>query len=167
MHGQRRGRKGDYVNQLRAKQKIRRIYGVGELQFRNIYHEADRRKGATGENLLKLLESRLDNVVYRVGLGISRGEARQLVRHKAILVNGCSVNIPSYQLEAGDEIRVSEKSLEQLRIKAALKFSEERSFPDWLDVDVKEMAAKLKQLPDVNQLPLSLQPELVVELYSK
>ena len=167
MHGKKRTRNGDYAMQLRAKQTIRRVYGIGEIQFRNTYSEAERRKGATGENLLQLLEGRLDNIVYRSGFGVSRAEARQLVRHKAIKVNGRVINIPSYQAQVGDEITVSNKAAEQLRIKSALSFNEERQFPEWLDVNVKSMTAQFKQRPEVNEISSTLQPQLVVELYSK
>lgn len=166
-HGQRRPRGGDYSIQLRAKQAIRRVYNIGEVQFRNTYKEADRRSGATGENLLHLLESRLDNMVYRCGFAISRSEARQLVRHKAITVNGKVVTIPSYQVKTGDEVAVSHRGIEQLRVKSALHFAEERHFPDWIDVNTKKMSAIFKQLPEVSELSSTLQPQLVVELYSK
>jgi len=137
-HGQRRAsRLSDYGVQLREKQKLRRIYGILEKQFRGYYAEADRRKGITGENLLQLLESRLDNVVYKMGLGASRTESRQIVKHNAILVNGKRVNIPSYQVTPGDEVSVVESSKNQLRIKGALQAAEERGFPEWLEVDVK------------------------------
>lgn len=167
MHGKRRSRNGDYAMQLRAKQTIRRVYGIGEIQFRNIYKEADRRKGATGENLLHLLESRLDNIVYRSGFGVSRSEARQLVRHKAISVNGKTVSIPSYIINVGDKVSVNEKALEQLRIKAAVHFAEERQLPDWIEVDTKKLSAQFKQYPEITELSSTLQPQLVVELYSK
>lgn len=167
MHGKKRPRNGDYAMQLRAKQTIRRVYGVGECQFRNTYKEADRRRGATGENLLKLLESRLDNVVYRAGFGVSRSEARQLVRHKGIKVNGNTINIPSYEVKVGDEISVSDRALEQLRVKSSVHFAEERQFPEWMDVDSKNLKSVYKQHPDVNELLATLQPQLVVELYSK
>ncbi len=167
MHGKKRPRNGDYAMQLRAKQTIRRVYGVGECQFRNIYKEADRRRGATGENLLQLLESRLDNVVYRAGFGVSRSEARQLVRHKAIKVNNRTINIPSYEVKVGDEVSVSDRALEQLRVKSSVHFAEERQFPEWMDVDSKNLKSVFKQYPDVNELLATLQPQLVVELYSK
>lgn len=168
MHGTKRPRTGNYVGQLRAKQAMRSVYGnIGEAQFRKIYKEADRRKGATGDNLLHLLESRLDNVVYRSGFGVSRSEARQLVRHKAIRVNGKLVTIPSYEVSAGDEISLCDKSSEQLRVKASLHFAEERQFPEWIDVNVKKLSAVYKSKPDVAALSTTLQPHLVVELYSK
>lgn len=167
MHGKRKPRNGDYAQQLRAKQTIRRVYGIGECQFRNIYKEADRRKGATGENLLKLLETRLDNLVYRSGFGVSRAEARQLVRHKAVKVNGKVVTIPSYEVKIGDELSISDRSLEQLRVKSSLHFAEERQFPEWVDVNAKEMKSVFKQYPEVADISATLQPQLVVELYSK
>lgn len=166
-HGKKRPRDGDYANQLRAKQTIRRVYSIGEVQFRNIYKEAERRKGATGENLVHLLESRLDNMVYRSGFGISRAEARQLVRHKAIKVNGKTMTIPGYTVSVGDEISVSEKAIEQLRIKASVHFAEERQLPEWLDVNTKKLTAIFKQQPEIAEVASSLQPQLVVELYSK
>lgn len=166
-HGKRRSRNGDYAMQLRAKQTIRRVYGIGELQFRNIYKEADRRKGATGENLIHLLETRLDNIVYRSGFGVSRSEARQLVRHKAIKVNGQTMTIPSYRISIGDEVSVNERALNQLRIKSSIHFAEERQLPDWLDVDTKKMSAQFKQYPEISEVASTLQPQLVVELYSK
>jgi len=137
-HGQRRSsRLSDYGVQLREKQKLRRIYGVLEKQFRSYYAEADRKKGITGENLLQMLESRLDNVAYKMGLGGSRTEARQIVRHNSILVNGKRVNIPSYQVQPGDSISVADQSKDQLRIKSALEAADERGLPEWLEVDVK------------------------------
>src|SRR5210317_1377479 len=134
-HGQRRGRLSDYAAQLREKQKMRRIYGVLERQFRNYYKSAAQRKGSTGENLLQLLESRLDNVVYRMGFAASRSEARQMVRHQAITVNGTKVNVPSIQVKAGDVIAVNEKAAAQLRIKGAVEAAQNRGIPEWLDVD--------------------------------
>jgi len=139
-HGKRRTRLTDYATQLREKQKVRRIYGILEDQFRLYYQEADRRKGSTGENLLQLLECRLDNVVFRMGLGSSRSEARQLVRHNAILVNDSKVNIPSYQVKAGDVISLTEKAQKQLRIKAAVDVAEQQGFNDWIEVDSKKLA---------------------------
>lgn len=167
-HGQRRGgRFSDYGVQLREKQKLRRIYGVLEKQFRTYYAEADRLKGVTGENLLQLLESRLDNVVYRMGLGISRTESRQLVRHNSIMVNGKRVNIPSYQVKPGDQISVVEASKNQLRIKAAVEATEERGFPEWLEVDAKKLQGVFKNKPQRDDLPPTINESLVVELYSK
>ncbi|MGE0874001.1 MAG: 30S ribosomal protein S4 [Burkholderiales bacterium] len=167
-HGQKSGaRLSDYGKQLREKQKIRRIYGVLERQFRKTYFEADRRKGITGENLLQLLESRLDTVAYRMGFGASRSEARQVVRHNAILVNGKRVNIPSYQCRPGDVVEVAEKSKAQLRIKAAAEAAEGRSIPEWLEVDTKGLKGTFKSLPARTELPSSINEGLVIELYSK
>ena len=166
-HGQRRGRVTDYALQLREKQKLRRIYGILEAQFRGYYAEADRRKGSTGENLLKLLESRLDTVVYRMGFGSSRTEARQLVRHKHIMVNGRRVNIPSYLVKPSDLVAVGEKAKAQLRIQSALELAVQRGFPDWLDVDVKKMQGIFKSVPERSDLPADINENMVVELYSK
>ena len=166
-HGIRRGRLSDYAIQLREKQKVRRIYGVLEKQFRNYYKAADRRKGATGENLLKLLESRLDNVVYRMGYGSTRAESRQLVSHKAITVNGGIVNIASYQVKADDIIAVAEKSKGQLRIQAALQLAAQRGQVDWVEVSAEKMEGTFKRLPDREELPAEINENLIVELYSK
>lgn len=167
MHGERRGRLSDYGLQLREKQKVRRIYGILERQFRNYYTEAARRKGATGENLLQLLEARLDNVVYRMGFGSTRAEARQLVSHKSILVNGKKVNIPSYSVQPGDVVSVAEKSQNQLRVNGALQLAQQRGFASWLDVDVSKKTGIFKQLPERSDLPSDLNENLIVELYSK
>ena len=166
-HGQRRGRLSDYGTQLRQKQMIRRLYGVLEKQFRNYYKKAAQRKGATGENLLSLLESRLDNVVYRSGFGSTRAEARQLVNHKAIMVNGATVNIASYTINPGDIIEVREKAKAQGRIQAAIELAEQRAACEWIDVDAKAMKATFKSLPERSELPAELNEHLVVELYSK
>jgi len=166
-HGQRRTRLSDYASQLREKQKLRRIYGVLEKQFRMYYKEADRLKGSTGENLLQLLESRLDNVVYRMGFGVSRDEARQLIRHGAISVNGSRVTIPSYQVNASDEIAIREKSKAQLRIKNSATMAEQRTFPEWLDVDTSKLTGVFKSAPERNDLSSDINEHLVVELYSK
>lgn len=166
-HGQRRSRVSDYGLQLREKQKLRRIYGILEKQFANYYDEADRRKGSTGENLLKLLECRLDNVVYRMGFGISRTEARQLVRHNAILINGKRTNIPSYQVNPEDTIELTSKSKEQLRVKASVEAAEQRGLPDWVEVDIKAMKGTYKSVPDRTELPSEINESLVVALYSK
>lgn len=167
-HGLRRQRRlSDYALQLREKQKLRRIYGVLEKQFRNYYKEADCRKGPTGENLLKLLECRLDNVVYRMGFGATRAEARQLVSHKAILVNGRCVNIPSYQVAPEDVVAVREKSRTQARIQDALSVAEQVGFPEWVDVDASKMEGVFKSVPDREELPPDINEQLVVELYSK
>jgi len=167
-HGQRRNQRlSDYGVQLREKQKVRRIYGVLEAQFRSYYAEADRKKGITGENLLQLLECRLDNVTYRMGLGGSRTEARQIVRHNSILVNGRRVNIPSFQVKAGDVVSVAEASKTQLRIKSALVAAEQRGFPAWIEVDVKALTVTFKAKPQRDELPPTINESLVVELYSK
>ncbi|PZP54685.1 MAG: 30S ribosomal protein S4 [Azospira oryzae] len=166
-HGQKGGRVSDYAIQLREKQKLRRTYGLLERQFRNLYVEADRRKGVTGENLLQLLESRLDSVVFRMGFGASRAEARQIVRHNGILVNGRRVNIPSYQLRPGDVVEVAPKAKEQLRIKAAVEAAEQRGFPEWIEVDVKALKGTFKARPQRAELPQTINENLVVELYSK
>ena len=166
-HGQRQIRRSDYGTQLREKQKVRRIYGLLERQFRKSYAEADRRKGVTGENLLQLLESRLDTVIYRMGFGASRSEARQIVRHNGILVNGKRVNIPSFQLRQGDVVEVAERAKAQLRIKAAVEAAEQRGLPDWLEVDAKGMKGVFKALPQRSDLPSNINESLVVELYSK
>ena len=166
-HADRRGRLSDYGLQLREKQKLRRIYGVLERQFRNYYKLAARTKGSTGENLLKLLECRLDNVVYRMGFGITRAEARQLVSHKAILINGKTVNIPSYQVQAGDVISIREKSKKQLRVQEALSVAEQTGYMDWLEVDARKMEGTFKVVPERSDLPPDINESLVVELYSK
>ena len=167
-HGQRSGgRMSGYATQLREKQKVRRLYGVLERQFRKIYAEADRRKGVTGDNLLALLESRLDTVVHRMGFGASRSESRQIVRHNAILVNGKRVNIPSYLVRPGDSVEVVERAKGQLRIKAAAAAAESRGIPEWLEVDVKALKGKFKALPLRTELPANINEGRVVELYSK
>jgi small subunit ribosomal protein S4 len=157
----------DYAVQLREKQKVRRTYGVLEKQFRNYYKKADRRKGATGTNLLQLLESRLDNVVYRMGFGSTRAESRQLVSHKAILVNGAIVNIASYQVRPEDVVAVAEKARGQLRIQAAMQLSAQRSPIEWVDVDAEKLEGVFKRLPDREELPSEINENLIVELYSK
>ena len=166
-HGQKSGRLSDYGVQLREKQKLRRIYGVLERAFRREYKEADRRKGVTGENLLQILESRLDNAVYRMGFGSSRTEARQIVRHNGILVNGRRVNIPSYHLRVGDVVQVAEKAKTQLRIKGAAEAAEGRGFPEWVEVDVKGLKGTYKAKPQRSELPSTINESLVIELYSK
>lgn len=167
-HGQKRAsRLSDYGVQLREKQKVRRIYGILEGQFRGYYAAADRQKGITGENLLQLLECRLDNVAYRMGLGASRTEARQIVRHNSIKVNGKRVNIPSYQVKPGDVIEVADRSKQQLRIKGAVEAAEQRGFPEWLEVDVKGLKGTFKAKPQRDELPSTINEHLVVELYSK
>ncbi len=166
-HGARRTRLSDYAVQLREKQKVRRMYGVLEKQFRNYYKKADRQKGATGENLLKLLEGRLDNVVYRMGFGSTRGESRQLVSHKAIIVNGQPVNIPSYQVRTDDVVAVNEKARGQLRIQSALQLAAQRAPVEWVDVDPNKMEGVFRRLPDREELPHEINENLIVELYSK
>jgi small subunit ribosomal protein S4 len=166
-HGQKSGRLSGYGVQLREKQKIRRIYGELERQFRLTYKEADRRKGVAGENLLQVLESRLDNVAYRMGFGASRSEARQVVSHNGILVNGKRVNIPSFHLRPGDVVEVASAAKTQLRIKAAAEAAEGRGFPEWLEVDAKALKGTFKSLPARSDLPSTLNESLVVELYSK
>ncbi|MEO5703181.1 MAG: 30S ribosomal protein S4 [Gammaproteobacteria bacterium] len=166
-HGQRRTRLSDYATQLREKQKLRRIYGVLEGQFRLYYQAADQRKGSTGENLLQLLEGRLDNVAYRMGFAASRSEARQLVRHNGITVNSKKVNIPTYQVSPNDVIAVDENAKKQLRIQAALDMAQQRGFSDWLDVDVSKMQGTFKSRPERSELPAEINEHLIVELYSK
>ena len=166
-HGARRTRLTDYAIQLREKQKVRRIYGVLEKQFRNYYKRADRQKGATGENLLKLLESRLDNVVYRMGFGSTRSEARQLVSHKAIAVNGQLVNIASYRVAPDDVVVVAEKAKGQLRIQAALQVASQRAPVEWVEVDATKMEGVYRRHPDRVELPTEINENLIVELYSK
>ena len=167
IQGSRPKRLSDYAVQLREKQKLRRIYCVLEKQFRKYYKEAARRKGSTGENLLQILECRLDNVVYRMGFSATRNEARQLVSHKAIMVNGKSVNIPSYDVKPSDKISIREKSKKQLRISAALEVAEQFGMPDWVDVNSKNMEGVFKTVPERSELPSEINEQLVVELYSK
>lgn len=167
MHGARRGRLSDYGVQLREKQKVRRTYGLLEKQFRSYYKEAARRKGATGVNLLKLLECRLDNVVYRMGFGATRAESRQLVGHKAILVNGEVVNIPSYQIAEGDVVSIREKAKNQLRIQNALGIASQRTDVEWVDVNVEKKEGTFKRVPDREDLSADINENLIVELYSK
>ncbi len=164
---ERRRRLSDYGVQLREKQKVRRLYGVLEKQFRNYYAAADRQKGPTGENLLQLLEQRLDNVVYRMGFGATRSEARQLVSHKAIEVNGEVVNVASYRVQADDVVTVGEKSRKQARIANALALAGQYGFPDWVEVDVKGMSGTFKRVPERVDLPAEINEQLIVELYSK
>ncbi|MCP5141490.1 MAG: 30S ribosomal protein S4 [Chromatiales bacterium] len=166
-HGQRRGRLSDYATQLREKQKLRRIYGILERQFRNYFFKASQKKGSTGTNLLQLLEGRLDNVVYRMGFAASRAEARQLVRHNGVLVNGQKVNIPSYQLNAEDQVSVKEGANNQARVQAAMEFAQQRGIAEWLDVDAKKLVGTYKAIPDRSDLPADINEQLVVELYSK
>jgi small subunit ribosomal protein S4 len=165
--GARRGRLSDYGLQLREKQKVRRMYGVLEKQFRNYYKKAASSKGNTGENLLSLLESRMDNVVYRMGFGSTRAEARQMVSHKAFKVNGSVVNIPSYQIQPGDEIQVRDRKKGQLRIDSALKIAETREDCDWIEVDEPNLKGVYKSVPDRTDLSTEINENLIVELYSK
>lgn len=166
-HGAARTRNSDYALQLRAKQRIRRIYGILEKQFRNYYKTADLKKGATGSNLLNLLESRLDNVVYRMGYASTRAEARQLVSHKAILVNDQITNIPSFQVNIGDVIKIREKSKKQQRIIESLTVTDQYGFPSWVEMNQKEMEGVFKSLPERADLGADMNEQLVVELYSK
>jgi small subunit ribosomal protein S4 len=166
-HGQRRGRLSDYGVQLREKQKVRRIYGVLEKQFRNYYKAAAKIKGNTGENLLTLLETRLDNVVYRMGFGSTRAECRQLVAHNAILVNGQKVNIPSYNVQVGDVVSLREKSKKQLRVQTALQLAAQRGEVEWVAVDSNKMEGTFSRNPDRVDLPAEINENLIVELYSK
>ena len=167
-HGQKKNQRvSEYGGQLREKQKLRRVYGVLERQFRLTYQRAEQERGITGESLLQILESRLDNVSYRMGFGASRGEARQVVRHNGILVNGKRVNIPSYQVRAGDVVEVAEKNRAHLRVKAALEAAEQRGFPEWIEVDTKAMKGTYKAKPQRSELPATINEHLVVELYSK
>lgn len=169
VHGTaRRTKQSDYALQLREKQKVRRIYGVLERQFRNYYKSAAKQKGATGENLLRLLEGRLDNVVYRMGYAVTRSQARQMVTHKAIVVNGTVVNIPSFQVRPDDVVSIREKAKQQLRIKESITLSQELDLvPHWIEVDNDKLEGKLKALPDRTDLPPDINENLIVELYSK
>ena len=166
-HGQRRSRLSDYAVQLREKQKLRRTYGVLEAQFRLYYEKADSKKGATGENLLQLLESRLDNIVYRMGFGVSRNESRQLIRHMAVTVNDQVVTIPSFQVSPEDVVAVSEKARAQLRITASVESAQQRGLVDWVDVDAKKLSGTYKALPERSDMPAEINEHLIVELYSK
>ncbi len=168
-HGSsRRQRLSDYALQLREKQKVRRIYGILEKQFRNYYKSAASQKGATGENLLRLLEGRLDNVVYRMGFAVTRAQARQMVSHKSIAVNGAQVNIPSFQVKPGDVIAIREKAKNQLRVKEAITLSQEMDLvAPWVEVDPTKMEGEFKAFPDRQDLPPDINENLIVELYSK
>ena len=167
MQGAKRGRPSDYAMQLREKQKLRRMYGVLEKQFRNYYKAAAASKGATGENLLSMLEQRLDNVVYRMGFGSTRAEARQLVSHKSVLVDGKIVNIASYQVKPNQTISIREKAKKQARIADAMELATQRGLPEWLEVDAKKFEGVFKSVPDRSDLPAEINESLVVELYSK
>ncbi|MEM8593364.1 MAG: 30S ribosomal protein S4 [Pseudomonadota bacterium] len=166
-HGTGRGRLSDYGVQLREKQKVRRTYGVLEKQFRNYYKEAARLKGATGENLLKLLEQRLDNVVYRMGFGSTRAESRQLVAHKSIMVNDQVVNIASYNVQPGDVVKLREKAKKQLRVQSSMELAAQRGRPEWITVDEKNLEGVFNQAPERSELPAEINENLIVELYSK
>ena len=164
----RKGKLSDYATQLREKQKVKRIYGLLERQFRNYYKKATAKKGNAGENLLQLLEARLDNVVYRMGFAVTRPAARQLVSHRGVLVNGKSVNLPSYQVKAGDSIELSEKAQKQLRVQEALSLSQEMDLaPHWVEVDAKKFSGLFKAVPDRGDLPSDINEALIIELYSK
>jgi|SRR5579883_1598621 len=167
MHGARRGRETEYGAQLREKQKLRRMYGLLERQFRNYFKKAARLKGSTGENLLRLLECRLDNVVYKMGFAATRAEARQLVSHGSILVNGEVVNIPSFTMAAGDQISIKEKAKKQLRIQGALALAQSKPTCGWMEVDVNELKGVFKQIPEMVDLPPDINVKLIVEFYSK
>ena len=166
-HGQKNSRLSGYGVQLREKQKLRRIYGILERQFRKTYKEAAASKGVTGEALLQALEGRLDSVAYRMGFGASRTEARQIVRHNGILVNGKRVNIPSFQCRPGDVVEVTQAAKDQLRIKGAAEAAESRGFPEWIEVDTKALKGTFKARPQRSELPSTINESLVVELYSK
>lgn len=167
-HGVKSGaRTSDYGNQLREKQKVKRMYGILERQFRRYFAEAERRKGNTGETLLRLLEARLDNVVYRMGFGSTRAEARQLVSHKALTVNGIVVNIASYQVRAGDVVAIREKSKKQVRIMESLALAEQIGLASWVSVDAKKMEGTFKSMPDRSEVAMDVNESLIVELYSR
>lgn len=166
-HGQGRGKASEYGKQLREKQKVRRIYGIQEKQFRSYFHEADRKRGMTGVNLLQLLETRLDNIVYRMGFSGSRAQARQLLRHGHFAVNGRKVNIPSFQAKAGDTISVVEKSRKMLAILSAQAGFESRGMPRWLDIDHKAFQGVVKEMPNREDITMPIEEHLIVELYSK
>lgn len=166
-HGQKKSRQSGYAVQLREKQKIRRIYGLLERQFRRAYERAERQKGVTGENLLQILEGRLDSVAHNMGFGASRAEARQIIRHNSILVNGVRVNIPSFQVSPGDKVQVADHAKNHLRIKAASEIAKRRSYPLWMDVDSQGLSGIYKNKPDRSDLPATINESLVVELYSK
>jgi small subunit ribosomal protein S4 len=163
-----KGKLSDYATQLREKQKVKRIYGLLERQFRNYYAKAARRKGNTGETLLQMLEQRLDNVVYRMGFAVTRPQARQLVSHKGVLVNGKAVNLPSYQVKAGDSIQLSERAQKYLNVQEALNVAQQMDLvPSWCEVDAKKFAGVFKAVPDRADLPSDINEALIVELYSK
>jgi len=167
VHAERRTRLSEYGLQLREKQKVKRSYGVLEKQFRNYYKKASRLKGSTGENLLQLLECRLDNVVYRMGYASTRAEARQMVSHKSVVVNGTLVNIPSYQVKAGDTVSIREKAKKQTRIADAMSVAEQLGFAGWVEVDTKKFEGVFKSVPERDELSSEINESLIVELYSK
>ncbi|WP_300294131.1 30S ribosomal protein S4 [Nitrosomonas sp.] len=166
-HGQKKARLSDYALQLREKQKIKRIYGLLEGQFRNVYKRSEKQKGITGDNLLKILESRLDNVAYSMGFGSSRSEARQIIRHNCILLNGKRVNIPSHIVEPGDTVEVAEHAKNYIRIKSSIESIKRRNIPTWMDVDLDSLKGSYKNKPDRSDLSSTINESLVVELYSK
>jgi small subunit ribosomal protein S4 len=166
-HWQRRTRTTDYARQLRMKQMMRRYYGVLERQFRKYFEQANQKKGSTAENLLRLLESRLDNVVYRMGFGCTRAEARQMVNHKNVLVNGSVVNIPSYSVAVDDVIEIRPRAKKHLRISAAMELAKQRTDVAWMSVDAKKMQGTFTRYPDIDELPSEFLVNLVIELYSK
>lgn len=166
-HGQKKSRSSDYGTQLREKQKVRRMYGLLERQFHNLYKLAEKKKGVTGENLLVLLESRLDSVVFSMGFGASRSESRQIVRHNSVLVNKVRVNIPSYHVEPGDVIEITDNAKNQLRIKQAIEHAKERKFPSWLEIETDKLKGTFKSIPDRADLSTMINESLIVELYSK
>ena len=166
-HGTRRTRLSDYALQLREKQKLKRTFGMLEKQFRMYYKQGDQKKGSTGENLLQFLENRLDNVAYRMGFGGSRSEARQLVRHNAVLVNGKKVNIPSFQVSANDVIALTEGAAKQLRVKNSVESAQGRGLPEWIEVNAEKMEGIYKRAPERGDLPSGINEHLIVELYSK
>ncbi|PWQ94150.1 30S ribosomal protein S4 [Leucothrix arctica] len=167
VHAERRTRLSEYGSQLREKQKVKRTYGVLEKQFRNYFKKAARLKGSTGENLLQLLECRLDNVVYRMGYASTRAEARQMVSHKSIVVNGTLVNIPSYQVKAGDAVSIREKAKKQIRIQDAMSVADQLGFVGWVEVDTKKLDGVFKSVPERDELSSEINESLIVELYSK
>ncbi|RVU81490.1 30S ribosomal protein S4 [Leucothrix sargassi] len=167
VHAERRTRLSEYGLQLREKQKVKRSYGVLEKQFRNYFKKAARLKGSTGENLLQLLECRLDNVVYRMGYASTRAEARQMVSHKSVVVNGSLVNIPSYQVKAGDTVSIREKAKKQTRIADAISVADQLGFVGWVDVDTKKLEGVFKSVPERDELSPEINESLIVELYSK
>lgn len=166
-HGQGHRKKSDFAVQLREKQKVRRMYGLLEKQFRRYYHSADRMKGVTGENLLQLLETRLDNVVFRLGFAVNRAEARQIVRHNLVLVNGRKANIPSLRVKAGDVVDVKPKARKHLRVQTAVESVDRRGVPQWLELDRKAYRGTVRAMPEREDITMPIEEHLIVELYSK